>query len=101
MKPGENALDEMNKIETVVLPQSPIGTQQMPPEIVGKSVAQLKAMGAKEVGSFNYGESASMLQEEIDSEEKQRQAIRAFEKTMQEDKADDYFVDELTNREKS
>lgn len=60
-KSGASALDEMNKKEEeygelqAMLPKGLEGPQ-MPPELVGKTIKELKAMGAEEIGHIKTGD---------------------------------------------
>ena len=51
-KPDESALDAMNALEqnmTQIFPMGPDGEIQTPPELIGKSMEEIKAMGGREV----------------------------------------------------
>ena len=73
---GQNALDFMNsQVTHAVLPMGDTGGPAMPPELMNKTIAQLKAMGATEVSSFHTNaqisksgmtESPNMIDERID-----------------------------------
>lgn len=58
-KPGESALEAMNANEiamTEIFPVGPNGELETPPELIGKTVEELRAMGAREVGYFDGGD---------------------------------------------
>lgn len=59
---GQSALDLMNqKMDG----QTSAPLPQLPPELVGKTIAQLKALGATEVAQFDVGTSKGGMQREV------------------------------------
>ena len=61
---GQSALDLMNqKMDGVTVGNLP----QLPPELVGKTIAQLKALGATEVAQLDVGGTAKRngMQQEV------------------------------------
>jgi len=103
LKAGDTALDRMQsgadelQASKNEAPMAPDGiSPQMPAELAGKTIRQLKAMGAQEIASISsragtrgYGFESELSPE---AEEKYRQALKELE---DQDFDPDYFTDTL------
>jgi hypothetical protein len=72
----------------------------MPPELIGKTIQQLKALGAEELGSFGFDPATRAMTElrsadglsGIDRDEEARKSLRALD---DDDFDSDHFLDDL------
>lgn len=103
LKPGETALDRMQSGEQDLQASkdqqfmAPDGiSPQMPPELIGKTIKQLKAMGAVEIASISSksGTRGHGFETQLspEAEEKYRRALKELE---DDDIDPDYFTDTM------
>jgi hypothetical protein len=104
---GQSALDVMNESEEadrLLMGQMPTidgSNPNFPPELVGKTIEQIKAMGAEEIGHIDFKpkKNAFGIHPDVsptlapDQEEEMRKALRELEN---EDDDPEYFLDDMS-----
>lgn len=96
-----NEQDEENQLAKAKLPQALEGLgPRMPPELVHKTIQQLKALGAQEVGSYDFNPATRAMTEhssiDVIDDAESAESTRQFLRSMDDEESDgNFFLDNL------